>query len=597
MPQRYRKSTLSTASAYPKEVTERRKTWRRLLVICGFALLLTMFTFSPAAPPKAREAAQRISPFKPAAHKPPKDNGEALEEATWFPSLNWLHPFSDTVNSEDSRVVLPPLRKRPPIYAFYDILASKDDAVKEAENKLLLIWRRAWWAQGFRPVILGRAEATANGLYTPVKDLDLEPSLKAEIMRWLAWGHMGNGILSNWLVLPMGPRDDEVLSYLRRGNYSDLRRWEGLGVGLFAGCKDAINNGIRDVIGSTKVTTAKSMIEVIPKHSLKVKQKPASIAFYDSKALAENYSRTSQLISQDRPAGLKALGQLIVSHLHLTFLNTFMTGIAVVSPFAAYTKVLTQWARTLASALVKCPESPMPKSCPPNNLRCYPCSASRLITVTNTESFSNASSTYTIGTVPHPYTLTALRYPTREITLSHVRRNTPRDSWLEAITQDILGTAISSYSRISPFKETVASEYGAANGLWVTEDPKLIPEHRDLEWRFGFPLPFLNSSEVSRTVGNDKSARREFELQERLLDEARQVIRSGTGGQGKAHTQKGIREVTEAWNLADTEAWRFVRSLGARGKHERQKWEDEEKDFAGRDDEGTPKGWGKWFDR
>ena len=566
-------------------------------MIGTLALLITIFTYSPAAPPRARNAAQRMSPFRPAAHKPPTGDSDTLGEATWFGSLKWLHPFSDTVNSEDNRVVLPPLRKRPPIYAFYDISADKNDAVKEEENKLLLVWRRAWWAQGFKPVILGRAEAKDNMLSGDVEKLDLEHVLDVEMMRWLAWGHMGDGILANWLVMPMGPRDDQVLSYLRRGDYSDLRRYEGLGAGLFSGHKDAINNAIRDALESTKITTARSMIEVVPKKALKIEPTPTSIASYDTNALTEHYKSVSTALAEDKPMGLKALGQLIISHLHLNFLNTFGTGIAVVSPFTAYTKVLTQWAWTLGTALVKCPKSPMPSSCPPNNLKCSPCSASRPLTITGPESFFNTSSLYTIGTVPHPYTLAALRYPNKEITVAHIRRNTPRDPWLETVTADILGTSIGGYNRISPFKETVASEWGAANGFWVTEDPKLIPEQKDLEWHFGYPLPLLNSSEVLiASSKTDKSARRELELQQHLLDEARNVIRSGDG-KGKSQVQAGIREVTEAWNLADAEAWRFVRSLGAREKQEREKWEDEEKRFAGRDDQGKSKGWGRWFDR
>jgi len=53
--------------------------------------------------------------------------------------------------------------------------------------------------------------------------------------------------------------------------------------------------------------------------------------------------------------------------------------------------------------------------------------------------------------------------------------------------------------------------------------------------------------------------------------------------------------VIEAWNLADTEAWRFVRAFGAREVVERAQWEEEEKKFAG--GEERDKGWGRWFDR
>lgn len=57
--------------------------------------------------------------------------------------------------------------------------------------------------------------------------------------------------------------------------------------------------------------------------------------------------------------------------------------------------------------------------------------------------------------------------------------------------------------------------------------------------------------------------------------------------------------------MADTEAWRFVRAFGARDAMIRNKWELEERGFAGggRDgdegaeegDEGQQSGWGRWI--
>lgn len=65
-----------------------------------------------------------------------------------------------------------------------------------------------------------------------------------------------------------------------------------------------------------------------------------------------------------------------------------------------------------------------------------------------------------------------------------------------------------------------------------------------------------------------------------------------------------LRDAVEAWNMADTEAWRFVRAFGAREAMIRKKWELEEKHFAGgrNDDdneeegeEGEKSGWGRWI--
>jgi len=54
---------------------------------------------------------------------------------------------------------------------------------------------------------------------------------------------------------------------------------------------------------------------------------------------------------------------------------------------------------------------------------------------------------------------------------------------------------------------------------------------------------------------------------------------------------KAVRAAVEAWNLADTEAWRFVRAWGARRAMERARWEEEEERFLG---EGVV---GRWVDK
>ena len=489
--------------------------------------------------------------------------------------------------------MLPPLQKRPPIYAFYDSETEKDEATRAAENKLLLIWRRAWWAQGFKPVILGKAEAMSNELYQRVQPSHLETKLLTEVMKWLAWEQMGGGVLANWLVLPMGPRDDDLLSYLRRGRYPRLTRYEGLGGGLFAGNKDLIRKALMAAIASERLPKSKSIIDQFPLKTFRVESKPSSIAFYEGNVLEESYKTVSTKLADDKAAGLRWLAELVTSHLHLTFLNTFGNGFAILTPFPGYTLTMSQPALALAHSLATCPNSPLPSSCPPNRPSCTVCSSSHRIPIAAPESFYNTSDLYTIATIPHPYTLAALLAPSKDITIRHIRRETNRDRWLEAITQTMLGHEISGPARIVSFKETVASEWGRARGLWMTEDPP-VPEHRDLEWHFGFAIPFINATDV--VPRSERPSEKDVKTQTKIIDKAKDVL--------KKRRKKGvdidtrIKDAVEAWNLADTEAWRFVRALGARETVKRRKWEAGEKEFAGgKGDEGRGKGWGRWFDR
>lgn len=434
-----------------------------------------------------------------------------------------------------------------------------------------------------------------NPLYEGFQVHKLQPQLEAELVRWLAWGQMGTGILANWLALPMGPHDDPVLRYLRGGDYPKLRRYEGLGGGLYSGEKSAIDAAITEILKAPNLDSANSFLDVIAPATLLADPFPSAIAFYDANANAEHYKPISTKLSDDKGSGLKTLAQLITSHLHLTFINSFKDGFSVLTPYSDNAHALTEYALSLANALRACPASPIPSSCPPNNQDCTPCSNIKPPPIKTPEHYANSSTIYTIGTTPHPFTLASLMANNKEITTRYIRRDTSRDPWLFAITQKTLGEKISGFSRIVSFKETVAGEWGVARGLWMSEDSP--PAHKDLEYHFGFELASFNvTSTDPETLPLSKKDKkvvdRTLKLQKEILENAKVVLKEQRGKNEKT----GVREMVEAWNLADTEAWRFVRAFAARERVERMKWEDEERAFAGAE-EGREAGWGKWFDR
>ncbi|KAK4982720.1 hypothetical protein LTR66_009128, partial [Elasticomyces elasticus] len=294
-----------------------------------------------------------INPFRAPAHAPPVQANSTSGEAKWFSDWKWQNPFSSSVTLDENRAVLPPMMKRAPVYTYYDTTVKRDDKTKEAENELLLIWRRAWWAQGFRPVVLGKPEALNNPLYRTLQGLEVEPELEIELLRWLAWGNMGTGILANWLALPMAPYADPQLSFLRRGDYPHLTRYEGLENGFYIGEKTTINDAVKAALASADIKTAKSIVDAIPKDTFEVDPQHDAIAFYSTSTIRQRYKLLAHNLGDPgaQSQALAMLPQLITSHLHTTWQNTFTSGIAILKPLPAHTTHLIEPAVEIARNL------------------------------------------------------------------------------------------------------------------------------------------------------------------------------------------------------------------------------------------------------
>ena len=146
-----------------------------------------------------------LNPFRQQAHPPPRQKNDEYNGSSWWADWKWLSvPFSSSVTLDEDRALLPHLANRQPIYCYYDATVQKTTEEKDAESDLLLIWRRAWWARGFKPVILSAAEAMNNPLYMVLQGSEADPALKRDMMRWLALESMGGGLLAQQIVFPIG---------------------------------------------------------------------------------------------------------------------------------------------------------------------------------------------------------------------------------------------------------------------------------------------------------------------------------------------------------------------------------------------------------
>ena len=284
-----------------------------------------------------------MNPFGQPAHSPPPEQANSTSgEAKWFSDWKWQNPFSSSITLDEERSVLPPEKNRPPIYTYFDLSGRrKDEKSIKAERELLQIWRRAWWAKGFKPMVLGQGETRNNPLYRTLMGRELGKEMEFELQRWLAWSTMGTGILCNWLTLPMGPYDDKLLSFLRRGEYPALTRYDGLDNGLFIGTRDEVDKVIKAVLANPDVKTAKSFISAIPADTFKVDKDHGSIAFYSTANLKSKYTMLREKFESGATAeALALLPQLINSHLHQTWQSHFTSGVAVLKPLPQHLSLI-----------------------------------------------------------------------------------------------------------------------------------------------------------------------------------------------------------------------------------------------------------------
>ncbi|KAH8678037.1 hypothetical protein BX600DRAFT_451304 [Xylariales sp. PMI_506] len=546
-----------------------------------------------------------LNPFRAASHPPPVQKNSTFGESSWYSNWNWLSPFSSSVTLDENRSLLPPLKERPSIYCYYDTTLQREKATKEAESDLLLSWRRAWWSQGFKPIILSAAEAVNNPLYDELQRMEFEPSFKTDMMRWLAWENMGGGILAHHLVFPMGSRDDPLLSFLRRGEYPSLSRWDSLEDGLFVGTKADITAALTTALRHPETKSAKDLISALPKETFQVDNSASGLAYYSAKIVETKYNKVAEQLLANRATGIQSLNFLINAHLHVAWKDTFPKGIAVLKPLPHHTTTMIQPAFDLARWLSQCPDTPMPASCPPNLPKCLPCVSSTPMKISTPSRYKNTTGLYTIGTVPHPYTLATLTSLKTDIDIPWVRRKMDRDTWLAALTKEFLGTGVSGNARIVTFKEAVAGDFATSHSIWLTAERETVPH--DLDWYFGFAIPIKGQDDGKSETpvpGPERRPKPEHDpadgpipSEEDLAREPALMKRARDIGTSKSRQDVSVRNAIEAWNLADTEAWKFARAFLARSQMERLKWEEEESQYAegaGSDKEDKRHTWGRW---
>ncbi|KAL7944644.1 hypothetical protein V8C42DRAFT_325438 [Trichoderma barbatum] len=526
------------------------------------------------APPK------EFSPPTLSPQSPPHQKSSEYDGSSWLADGRWLSaPYSSSITLDNERVLLPPLKTRQPIYCYYDKSKKKTKDEKDAENELLLTWRRAWWAQGFRPVILGAADAKSNPSYEQVQKLTASSELREDLMRWLAWSTVNGGILSEFTVFPAVLQQDPLLLLLRQGEYANLTKWADLEDAFLIGPKANVQLAIQSILQKQSMHEMASVTAALSTDIVAVDNTKTPLAYYSPMAIETKYA---QIINRgSRADTLRNLNKLINYHLLVAWQNRFPGGIEIVKPHPQHATAMLAGALKLAKSLSSCPASPMPSTCPPNLPKCFPCVASPM-TVSTPSRFRKSSQIFTIGVVPHPWSFALVDNLRESINVTWILES-PRDTWLSAVTLAYLGSGVSSNRRVLRFKELVAGEVENIHSLWLPAENE-VPS--DMDWYFGFTLPeksmddgksrspvpadrLPKEDEEADMVNGPAASDEEVARERALLDRAKSVImlnKSPVNG-------TKMRTSLEAWNMADTEAWRFTRAFNARRLLEREEWQ------------------------
>ncbi|KAH6604886.1 hypothetical protein Trco_006593 [Trichoderma cornu-damae] len=536
-----------------------------------------------SAPPHSDDALPNGFPSAP--HRvppqgPPRQKNSEHSGTSWLADGRWRSaPFSSSVTLDDERVLLPPLKARQPIYCYHDANANKAKDERDAEGELLLTWRRAWWAQGFRPVVLGAVEAASNPMYEQVREMKFTPELEQDVMRWLAWDAVGGGILSEFTVLPTVPRRDPLLLFLQRGEYANVTKWTDLDDAFLIGRQADVRLAIQSLLQAGSKQDATSITRALPDDAVAVDNAKAPLAYYGPKTIETRYAKI--VSEKSRADTLRSLNRLINYHLLVAWQNKFPEGIEVVKPHPQHATAMLTGAVRLAKSLAACPETPMPSTCPPNLPKCYPCVASPM-TVSTPSRFRNSPRVFTIGVVPHPWSFALVDNLRESINVTWILEQ-PRDTWLSAVTQAYLGSGVSSNRRVMRFKELVADEVPTAHSLWLLAEDE-VPG--DMDWYFGFLIPEkgmddgksrspvpadrLPKDEEPDRINGPVASAEDVAREQALLDRAKRLVMLSKSSSNGTEARASL----EAWNMADTEAWRFTRAFNARRFLERERWEE-----------------------
>ncbi|BFZ59288.1 hypothetical protein YB2330_000294 [Saitoella coloradoensis] len=484
-------------------------------------------------------------------------DGEWQSLPNRFNKEGWLSgvlPGSSTQKTRDfTRSDLPSLPTRCPVYTYFDP-SQHNAATLATEQQLLLTWRRAFWAAGFLPTVLGPDDAKKDHRAIELAASYPGKKLPADVASILAWAEKGTGgVLSDYRIVPLTMAESTLLQELNNCKFDKLQAYEPTGLGFIHASPEYANQ--------------------LANHLIKPSN-PGASALDQSKRLFEVHADTPPSIAYYSPANIENLGikpeklpEVVNSHLHESWIRAHnATGITALDPFKKnkHAQFLSLSAYRTAYALSQCPPSPLSTpSCPPFHPDCGVCVSITLTNTSNIPATLNEKSPFMVATMPHPRTFAAQFHQRTLLAADFVRRRVRRDLWATAVTLNTMSKKAGAPARGEVVKKAVLGAEGdevagKKRGLWTAWEAGWD----NLEWELGFSLPTPSSSPALAKI-------------DAAIKEREDRYRSIWEPVSKAVMQKKVDRETallEGNSLTDGELWEFIMGLGVRREEELQRY-------------------------
>lgn len=475
------------------------------------------------------------------------------------PNAAWRKPIVFDPRYSLAATTLPPNHHRCSVMTYV-----KSEEERQSVNTMLQVWKRAWWAFGFEPIILTEDDCKIHPRYEEFNNSeDISDESKDRFRKIFAWTARGAGLFADYTVMPVNWYDDEeTLGLFRSCNFGAPTKYEDFDYDLFHGDVEYVTKLIEALF---KIEDDEDLID----DSFDDRSETSVIAQYTPEKLENMIDGEERSISQ--------AADIANAHLHHAFFLKYPKGIAVVDPFS--NDALTSPAYTFAERLSKCPKVEFAESCPPtkeyldmadkikeNHLSAReaafhicgnPCAVSpddteeslfgisKAAKVEVMNSLPPSNSGYlSIISLPHPVSALTMTLDKLDADAYSSRKNLLRDPALRALTsQQIPSNLVGVDDRLLLIKDAIYQLPSTSNITWMIWEQEFGQSQSQdelSEWDLGFEI---DGHKKRPSTVQTKS------WMHKLAENAIKRVNVADDKDKKA---------IEAWNTGDSEMWKFL---------------------------------------